>query len=120
MNKPVKKPIQYEDFAKVDIRVGRVVKVEDFEGALKPAYKVWVDFGEVLGVKQSSAQIKKNQTKEDLLEKQVICVVNFEPKQVGPFRSEVLILGAEDGTNDASNWVIVSPFKKVKEGGIIG
>ena len=112
----IKSQITYEDFEKVDIRIGRVIKVEDFPEAHKPAYKLWIDFGKDLGVKTSSAQFVKNQTKEQLLNKQVACVVNFAPRQIGPFTSEVLTLGPDDGTDDASNWVVLIPFKEVPLG----
>lgn len=108
-----------EDFDKLDIRVGKVVKIEDFPEARKPAYKLWIDFGGELGIKTSSAQIVKNQTKEDLLNHMVICVVNFPPRQVGPFISEVLTLGAPDGTDDESQWIILRPFKDAPIGGRI-
>ncbi len=85
--------ITYDDFAKVDMRVGKIIAVDDFPEALKPAYKLTIDFGP-LGVKKSSAQIT-NYKKEELVGRQVICVVNFPPKQIGPFVSEVLTLGAE-------------------------
>ncbi len=85
--------ITYDDFAKVDMRVGKIVAVDDFPEALKPAYKLTIDFGS-LGVKKSSAQIT-NYKIEELVGRQVICVVNFPPKQIGPFVSEVLTLGAE-------------------------
>ncbi len=85
--------ITYDDFAKIDMRVGKIVKVEDFPEVLKPAYKLYIDFGE-MGIKKSSAQIT-NYKKEELIGRQVICVVNFAPKQIGPFVSEVLTLGAE-------------------------
>lgn len=85
--------ITYDDFAKVDMRVGKIIAVDDFLEAIKPAYKLTIDFGP-LGVKKSSAQIT-NYRKEELVGRQVICVVNFPPKQIGPFVSEVLTLGAE-------------------------
>lgn len=112
----VKPQISYEDFEKVDIRIGRVIKVEDFPEARKPMYKLTIDFGPEIGVKKSSGQIIKNQTKEDLLNRLVVCVVNFAPKQIGPFTSEVLTLGPDDGTEDASNWVVLTPFKEVPVG----
>lgn len=115
----LKNQIEYKDFDKVDIRVGTVMKVENFTEAHKPAYKVWINFGDELGMKQSSAQIKKHQKEEELIGKQVVCVVNFAPKQIGPFTSEVLILGAHDGTEDPSNWVILRPLKEVPPGSII-
>lgn len=113
MTKP---QISYGDFDKVDIRVGRVIKVEDFPEARKPAYKLTIDFGSEIGIKKSSGQFVKNQTKEELLGKQVICVVNFPPKQIGPFTSEVLTLGSDDGTEDSSNWVALNTLKDVPLG----
>lgn len=112
----IKPQIGYEDFDKVDIRIGRVIKVEDFPEARKPMYKLTIDFGPEIGIKNSSGQIIKNQTKEDLLNKLVACVVNFAPKQIGPFTSEVLTLGPDDGTEDASNWVVLTPNKEVPPG----
>ena len=92
--------IDWNDFQKVDIRVGTIVAVEDFPEARRPAYKLKVDFGEVLGIKKSSAQITDLYTKDDLLGKQVLAVVNFPPKQIGPMMSECLVTGLHraDGT----------------------
>lgn len=84
--------IRYEDFAKVDIRVGRVVQVEDFPEAHKPAYKLWIDFGE-LGVKKSSAQITQLYTKQEVSDRLILAVVNLQPRQIANFMSEVLVLG---------------------------
>lgn len=115
----IKPQIEYGDFDKVDIRLGRIVKVEDFPEARSPSYKLWIDLGQEIGVKTSSAQIVKNHTIEELLRKQVACVINFKPKQIGPFTSEVLTIGPNDGTEEKSNWVILTPFKEVPEGSII-
>ena len=88
--------ISYTDFEKVDMRIGRIVAIEDFPEARKPAYKLTIDFGEEIGHKKSSAQITGLYTKEELKDRLVICVTNFPPKQIGPFISEVLTLGAPD------------------------
>ncbi len=88
--------ITYNDFLKVDIRVGKIVEVNDFPKARKPAYQLKIDFGEELGIKKSSAQVTDLYTKEDLLGKQIIAVVNFPPKQIANFMSEVLVLGLSD------------------------
>ena len=91
--------ITFDDFAKVDVRVGRIVAVEDFPEARKPAWKLRIDFGPELGVKRSSARIT-NYSREQLEGSLVVAVVNFPPRQIGPVRSEVLVLGAveDDGT----------------------
>ncbi len=90
--------VTFEDFSKLDIRAGTIVTVDDFPEAKKPAYKLTIDFGE-LGTKRSSAQITTLYSKEDLLNKQIVAVVNFPPKQIGPFVSECLVLGvySKDG-----------------------
>lgn len=106
--------ITYDDFLKVDIRVGRITAVDDFPEARKPAYKLTIDFGEKIGTKKSSAQITDHYKKNDLVGKQVICVINFAPKQIGPFISEVLTLGLQ---GDKGNYVLVCPTKEVPIGG---
>ena len=105
--------INYEDFAKVDARVGRIVKVEDFAEARKPAYKLKVDFGKELGIKNSSAQITGLYGKEDLLNRVVIAVVNFPEKQIANFKSEVLILGVPD---KEGNVILLTPDREVELG----
>lgn len=99
----------YEDFLKIDIRVGKIVKVEDFPEARKPAYKLTIDFGPEVGQKVSSAQLVKHYDKEELLGRLVLGVVNFPPKKIGPFVSEVLTLGAPDEQGDC---VLVEPSKE--------
>ncbi len=106
--------INYDDFEKVDIRVGRVLQAEDFPKARKPSYKLTIDFGPEIGVKKSSAQITQHYTKEELVGKLVMAVVNFPPKQIGPFISEVLTLGLSDGNGDV---VLIAPTKAVPLGG---
>ena len=105
--------ISYEDFSKVDIRVGTVLSVEEFPQARKPAFKLTIDFGPEIGQKKSSAQITHLYQKDALIGKQVIAVVNFEPKQIGPFVSEVLVLGLPDELNQI---VLVEPNKTVPNG----
>jgi len=104
--------IPYDDFLKVDIRVGRIVQVDDFPKAKKPAYKLRIDFGE-LGVKASSAQIVKHYDKSDLIGKLVLAVVNFPPRQIADFFSEVLTLGVILGEGDV---VLVRPDQEVPLG----
>lgn len=104
----------YEYFTKVDIRIGKIIEVYDFPEARKPAYKLHVDFGGQLGIKKSSAQLMSNYTKEELVNKFVIGVVNFPPRQIGPFKSEVLVLGVPDKNN---NTILVLPDVDVPLGG---
>jgi len=106
--------INYQDFEKVDIRVGEIIKAGDFPEAKKPAYKLTIDFGSEIGIKKSSVQITKHYIKEELVGKQVIAVVNFPPKQIGPFISEVLTLGLPDENGDV---ILLSPTKKAPKGG---
>ena len=106
--------ITYDDFQKVDIRVGRIVKAEPFPEARKPAFKLWVDFGGDLGVKRSSAQITAHYTLEGLIGRQVVAVVNFPPRQIGPVMSEVLVLGVPD---EAGAGVLRGPGDEVPLGG---
>ena len=103
-----------DDFHKLDIRVGKIVDVHDFPQARKPAYKVTIDFGNEIGIKQSSAQITENYTKEKLLNMLVLCVVNFPPRQIGPFVSEVLTLGVPDNNNAVA---LICPERNVPLGG---
>lgn len=107
-------PVTLDDFLKLDIRVGTVVDVQPFPEARKPALKVFVDFGPELGIRKTSAQITQNHSAETLTGKQVAAVVNFPPRQVGPFMSEILILGFPD---DAGHVTLVHPFKPVPNGG---
>jgi tRNA-binding protein len=111
---PVAAVIGYDDFRKVDIRVGTIVEAEAFPQARKPAYKLKIDFGAAIGQRRSSVQIVPNYRLEELVGRQVAAVVNFPPKQIGPFMSEVLVLGFED---EAGNVTLIQPSKAVPNGG---
>lgn len=106
--------IGYDDFLKVDIRVGTVVEARPFPEARKPAFQLRIDFGPEIGIRKSSAQITKNYGLEDLVGRQVAAVVNFPPRQIGPMMSEVLTLGFPD---DAGEVVLIGPSRKVPDGG---
>lgn len=106
--------LSYAEFQRVDVRVGRIVEVLDFPEARKPAYKLRIDFGDPIGVRKSSAQATKHYTKDQLLNRLVVAVVNFPPKQIGPYMSEVLTLGVPDGDGGV---VLLTPERDVPVGG---
>ena len=103
----------FDDFLKIDMRVGRVTRVENFPEARKPAWKIWIDFGAEIGEKRSSAQIT-NYSREELVGRLVVAVVNFPPRQIGPLVSEVLVLGAPD---EAGRVILLHPDADVPVGG---
>lgn len=105
--------ISWEEFERVELCVGTILEVEDFPEARKPAYKVWADFGDPIGVKKSSAQVTDLYSKEELKGKQIVGVVNFPTKQIGPFRSEFLLTGFPQETGEV---VLAIPDKKVANG----
>ncbi|WP_135448152.1 MULTISPECIES: tRNA-binding protein [Tabrizicola] len=106
--------ITYADFEKVDIRVGRITRAEPFPEARKPAIRLWVDFGPGIGEKRSSAQLTRHYTPEGLVGRQVLAVVNFPPRQIGPVKSEVLVLGVPDAEGEV---VLIGPGQEVPLGG---
>ncbi|WP_413874184.1 tRNA-binding protein [Albidovulum sp.] len=106
--------ISFDDFLKVDIRVGRITRAEPFPEARKPALKLWVDFGPELGEKRSSAQVTRHYTPEGLVGRQVLAVVNFPPRQIGKVLSEVLVLGVPDAEGEV---VLIGPGQEVPLGG---
>jgi tRNA-binding protein len=106
--------ISYADFERVEMRVGRVERAEPFPEARKPAIKLWIDFGPDVGVKKSSAQITAHYSPESLVGRQVVAVTNFPPRQIGPFMSEVLVLGLPDAAGEI---VLLEPEREVPEGG---
>ena len=108
--------ISWEEVQMVEIRVGTIVEVQDFSDAIKPAYKLKVDLGEEIGIKQSSAQITDLYSKEDLIGKQIMVIANLSPKKIGPFTSEVLVTGFYRGNNDV---VLAVPEKKIENGSLL-
>lgn len=106
--------ISFDDFMKVDIRVATITRAEPFPEARKPAIKLWLDLGDELGQRKSSAQITRHYDPQDLIGKQVLCVINFPPRQIGPFMSEVLVLGVPDPDNEV---VLIRPDLDVPNGG---
>jgi tRNA-binding protein len=111
---PPSPQIAFEDFVKVDIRLGTIVAAEAFPQARKPAYKLTIDFGPGIGLKKSSAQITRNYALDELIGRQVAAVVNFPPRQIGPFISEVLTLGFPDADGEV---VLIGPSRRTPNGG---
>lgn len=109
--------INWEDFEKVEMRVGTIIDAQDFPEARKTAFRLWIDFGEEIGIKKSSAQITQCYIKEELIGKQIVAVVNFPKKQIGNWMSECLVMGSLGKDN---NVILLSPDKKVENGLRIG
>ena len=110
----VYKMATYDDFQKLDIRVGKIIEVDDFPEAKKPSYKLKIDFGKEIGIKKSCAQLARNYSKEQLAGKLVLCVVNFPPRQIGPALSEVLTLGVPSKDEEC---ILIEPEREVPVGG---
>ena len=106
--------ISFDDFLKVDIRVGTIVRAEPYPEARRPAFKLWVDFGSEIGERKTSAQITKHYEIDELVGRQVAAVINFPPKQIGKFMSEILVLGFPDGDDEV---VMIQPSKQIPNGG---
>ena len=113
----IETPLQWSEFERVEIRIGTILEVNDFPEARKPAFQLLIDFGSAIGIKKSSAQITKRYTKEDLVGKQIVAVVNFPRKQIGTFMSECLVLGSVGDENDI---VLLTSDIKVENGLRIG
>ena len=109
--------INWSDFEKIDMRLGTIIAVDDFTKARKPAYKLTIDFGNEIGIKKSSAQITAHYTKDELMNRQIIAVVNFPPKQIADFISECLVLGVYDENNAV---ILLQPERNTKNGMKIG
>ncbi|CAN5621343.1 tRNA-binding protein [soil metagenome] len=108
--------ISFDQFAAVQVRVGRVQRAEPFPEARRPAFKLWIDFGDEFGVRRTSAQLTRNYTVDELRGRLVLAVTNFEPKQLGPFMSEVLVLGVPDADGEV---VLLQPERDVPLGGLV-
>ena len=107
-------PVKFDDFQKLDIRVGKIIEAENFPEARNPSYKIRIDLGDDIGVKKSCAQLTQNYELKDLIGKLVLCVVNFPPRQIGPAISEVLTLGVPDDKNEC---ILITPDATVPLGG---